>query len=72
MVVSRAMDSSRNRSTRPIAAEDSQRKAGASELILLNPAESVEFIKALNADLPPPTPRMARALELYRETVSDR
>lgn len=66
------MDTSRNRSTRSKPADDTRLKAGASEAIVLNPAESERFIKSLNAEPTPPTPRMARALNLYRDTVVER
>jgi uncharacterized protein (DUF1778 family) len=42
------------------------------ETIQLNQAESERFLKALVQPPAKPTARMARALELYRETVTER
>lgn len=42
------------------------------ETIQLNQAESERFLKALTAPPAKPTARMARALELYRQTVTER
>jgi uncharacterized protein (DUF1778 family) len=42
------------------------------ETIQLNQAESERFLKALTAPPAKPTARMARALELYKQTVTER
>jgi uncharacterized protein (DUF1778 family) len=42
------------------------------ETIQLNREESERFLKALTAPPAKPTARMARALELYRKTVTER
>lgn len=42
------------------------------ESIRLNQAESERFLKALTAPPAKPTARMARALELYKQTVTER
>ena len=67
-----AMDASHTHSSHTNAADEPRREAGGSEVIFLNPSESESFFCALNAEPVPPTPRMTKALGLYRKTVVER